>query len=172
MSRWPGMPYINQYDAGARLRLPLRFGYRGGNGAGPAALLMAMLRSGGPRNLPALTTVYDRTMQRPRSAVRPNQPNAFVGSKAVALLRSLGWRSARLRSLGKHSRWARGPPEAPPGISPRFRIARRTAAWTVPAETARGSSSWRTSWLGVTIVLASVAHAVTLLRFLANQDGL
>ena len=100
MSRWPGMPYINQYDAGARLGLPVRFGYRGGNAAGPASLLMAMLRSSGPRNLPALTTVYDRTMQRPRSAARPNQPNAFVGSKAVAFLRSLGWRSARLRDLG------------------------------------------------------------------------
>jgi hypothetical protein len=100
MSRWPGMPYINQYDAGARLRLPLRFGFRGGNAAGPASLLMAMLRSSGPRNLPALTAVYDRTMQRPRSAVGPNQPNAFVASKAVAFLRSMGWRSARLLSLG------------------------------------------------------------------------
>jgi hypothetical protein len=100
MSRWPGMPYINQYDAGARLGLPLRFGYRGGNAAGPASLLMAMLRSSGPRSLPALTTVYDRTMQRPRSATGPNQPNTFVGAKAVAFLRSMGWRSARLRSLG------------------------------------------------------------------------
>jgi hypothetical protein len=104
MSRWPGMPYINQYDAGARLGLPLRFGYRGGNAAGPASLLMAMLRSSGPRSLPTLTTVYDRTMQRRRSAVGPNQPNAFVGSKAVAFLRSMGWRSARLRSLGSNVR--------------------------------------------------------------------
>ena len=100
MSRWPGNPYINQYDAGARLRLPLRFGYRGGNAAGPSALLMAMLRSAGPRNLPRLTTVYDRTMQRPRRSVRPNQPNEFVAAKAVAFLRSQGWSSARVRNLG------------------------------------------------------------------------
>lgn len=100
MSRWPGMPYINQYDAGARLRLPLRFGYRGGNAAGPSALLMAMLRSGGPRNLPTLGTVYDRTMRLPRARVRPGQPNEFVAAKAVAFLRSHGWRSARVRSLG------------------------------------------------------------------------
>lgn len=91
MSRWPGMPYINQYDAGARLRLPVQFGYRGGNASGPSSLLMAML-SAGPRNLPTLTTVYDRTM---------NQQNAFAGGRnAVAFLRSLGWRSARHRDLG------------------------------------------------------------------------
>jgi hypothetical protein len=100
MSRWPGNPYINQYDAGARLRLPIRFGYRGGNASGPSALLMAMLRSAGPRNLPTLRTVYDRTMQRPSTAVRPNQPNEFVARKAVAFLRRLGWRSAHVRSLG------------------------------------------------------------------------
>ena len=100
MSRWPRNPYINQYDVGARLGLPLRFGYRGGNASGPSALLMAMLRSAGPRNLPPLTTVYDATMQRPRAAVRPNQPNEFVARKAVAFLRSLGWRSARVRTLG------------------------------------------------------------------------
>jgi hypothetical protein len=90
MSRWPGMPYINQYDAGARLVLPLRFGSRGGDASGPASLLMAMLRSGGPRDLPSLKTAYYRTMQR----------NGFSGAKAVAFLRNKGWRSARLRSLG------------------------------------------------------------------------
>lgn len=99
MSRWPGMPYINQYDAGARLGLPIRFGYRGGNASGPAALLMAMLRSAGPRNLPSLTTLYRFTMQRPNFGGTPNQPNTFVARRAVAVLRSLGWRSARHRSL-------------------------------------------------------------------------
>jgi len=91
MSRWPGMPYINQYDAGARLGLPLQFGYRGGNASGPSSLLMAMLRSAGPRSLPTLKTVYYRTMQQ----------NAFAGGpKAVAFLRSLGWRSASHHNLG------------------------------------------------------------------------
>jgi len=91
MSRWPGMPYINQYDAGARLTLPLSFGLRGGSASGPSSLLMAMLRSGGPRDLPSLKTVYFRTVQR----------NAFAGgAKAVAFLRGLGWRSARYRDLG------------------------------------------------------------------------
>ena len=89
-SRWPGMPYINQYDAGRRLHLPLRSGYRGGDASGPSSLLMAMLRSGGPRDLPSLKKAYYRTMQR----------GSFAGAKAVALLRSEGWRSARLRSLG------------------------------------------------------------------------
>jgi hypothetical protein len=130
MSRWPGMPYINQYDAGARLGLPLRFGYRGGNAAGPASLLMAMLRSGGPRNLPALTTVYDRTMQRPRSAVRPNQPNAFVGPKAVAFLRSMGWRSARLRNLGEGVEQLEG------------RLLTSLARGPVVISTAFGSAAW------------------------------
>jgi hypothetical protein len=51
---------------------------------------MAMLRSAGRRDLPTLKTAYYRTMQR----------NVFSGAKAVALLRSKGWRSARLRSLG------------------------------------------------------------------------
>lgn len=90
MSRWPGMPYINQYDAGRRLRLPLRSGYRGGDASGPSSLLMAMLRSAGPRDLPSLKKTYYRTMQR----------GSFAGAKAVAFLRSEGWRSARLRSLG------------------------------------------------------------------------
>jgi hypothetical protein len=90
MSRWPGMPYINQYDAGARLVLPLRSGQRGGDASGPSALLMAMLRSAGPRGLPSLKTVYYGTTQR----------NVFSGSRAVAYLRSMGWRSARQRSLG------------------------------------------------------------------------
>jgi Peptidase_C39 like family len=90
MSRWPGVPYINQYDAGTRLRLPLRSGYRGGDASGPASLLMAMLRSSGPRGLPTLKKAYYRTMQR----------SSFSGEKAVAFLRSEGWRSARLRNLG------------------------------------------------------------------------
>jgi hypothetical protein len=47
MSRWPSMPYINQYDAGARLHLPVGSGRRGGNACGPSSLLMAMLQSAG-----------------------------------------------------------------------------------------------------------------------------
>ena len=92
MSRWPSSPYINQFDAGARLRLPVQNGYRGGNASGPSALLMAMLRSAGPRNLPSLKKVYYATMQR--------RSNAFVPAKAVAYLRSRGWHSARRQALG------------------------------------------------------------------------
>ena len=144
MSRWPRNPYINQYDAGARLRLPIRFGYRGGNAAGPSALLMAMLRSAGPRNLPPLRTVYDRTMQHPSGAVRPNQPNEFVARKAVAFLRSLGWRSARVRSLGVTVE------EIESQIL--FSLARSGGVMVV--STAFGNARWGTTGAGNLIVIA------------------
>jgi hypothetical protein len=100
-SSWPGMPYINQYDAGAYLKLPKRFGYRGGNACGPSSLLMAMLQSAGARDLPKLTRVFDATMQRPRAAVRDEQQNGFTGAaKAVPFLKSLGWKKARGVKLG------------------------------------------------------------------------
>ena len=148
MSRWPRNPYINQYDAGARLGLPIRFGYRGGNASGPSALLMAMLRSAGPRNLPTLRTVYDETMQRPSAAVRPNQPNEFVARKAVAFLRSLGWRSARVRSLGVTVE------EIESEIL--FSLARSRGVMVV--STAFGNTPWGTTGVGNLIVIVGADH--------------
>ena len=86
MSRWPALPYINQYDAGNRLRRPSQADYA----SGPAALLMAMRRSR-TRDLPTLATVFDRTMV---------QNTIFSPERAVAYLRSLGWRAARVVPLG------------------------------------------------------------------------
>jgi hypothetical protein len=104
-SLWPTVSYLNQYAAGARLHLPLGRGEAGGNACGPAAMLMAMLQSRirthrASRALPALGTVFDRTMQRSRARVRPNASNEFVGSKAADFLRHHGWPAATLERLG------------------------------------------------------------------------
>jgi hypothetical protein len=99
-SNWPSMPYINQYDVGAHLKLPFRFHYRGGNACGPSSLLMAMLQSAGPRNLPKLTKVFDETMEHSRATVRDEQKNSFVPAKGVALLKSMGWKKARYEQPG------------------------------------------------------------------------
>jgi Peptidase_C39 like family len=106
MSGWPGMPYINQYDAGARLGLPTSSanrrgvpGPKGGNACGPSSLLMAMLEVAGPSGLPSLPELYDATMQHPASV--PGD-NLFAGSaKAVPYLRGLGWNQARTVDLGR-----------------------------------------------------------------------
>jgi len=99
--------YINQYLAGVRLHLPLGRGKAGGNACGPSALLMAMLQSERSERrlqhvpaLPALPTVFDQTMQRPRRKVTSNGDNEFLGSKAGALLRRLGWTEATMGRLG------------------------------------------------------------------------
>jgi len=99
-----GSGYINQYAAGLRLRLPLGRGKAGGNACGPSALLMAMAQSQRgrrhPAALPALETVFDQTMQRPRRKVTSNGENEFQGTKAGVLLRRLGWRGALMGRLG------------------------------------------------------------------------
>lgn len=103
MSQWPTVPYINQYDAGARARLPFRFGHRGGNACGPSALLMTLLAHGARYfdvPLESLPTVFDATMQLTRSQVPfPDDPanktaNSFVKDKGVAYLKSLSFLSA------------------------------------------------------------------------------
>lgn len=104
-SLWPTVPYLNQYAAGTRLRLPLGRGEAGGNACGPSAMLMAMLQSRirtshATAALPALGTVFDHTMQRSRAHVKPNASNEFVGDKAAAFLRHHGWPAATLERLG------------------------------------------------------------------------
>jgi hypothetical protein len=101
MSQWPSpSPYISQYDAGARLNLPLGSGRRGGNACGPSSLLMAML-SGGPTGLPSLEDTFDATMRLNRVQVQPGGDNVFWGDpRGVALAKSLGFRQARTRALG------------------------------------------------------------------------
>jgi hypothetical protein len=100
MSQWPTSPYISQYDAGARLNLPLGSGRRGGNACGPSSLLMAML-SGGATGLPSLEDTFDATMHLDRVQVQPGGNNVFEGNpRGVALAKSLGFRQARTRSLG------------------------------------------------------------------------
>ena len=99
MSRWPATSYINQYDAGSRLRLPVaRDGRRGGNACGPSSLLMAMLQSAGSRNLPKLAFTYDETMRHKAAAIGRDRRNVFQGGKAVAHLKSLGWKAAKQTS--------------------------------------------------------------------------
>jgi hypothetical protein len=104
-SLWPTVPYVNQYAAGTRLHLPLGRGEAGGNACGPSAMLMAMLQSRLRTHrttgaLPALGTVFDRTMERSRARVRPNASNEFVGGKAADFLRQHGWPQATLERLG------------------------------------------------------------------------
>lgn len=102
MSGWPAMPYISQYDAGARLGLPIGSNRRGGNACGPSSLLMAMLESAGPSDLPTLPEVFDATMRLAAADVTANTDNVFVGyPKAVAYLHTLGWKSARTVDLGR-----------------------------------------------------------------------
>jgi len=103
MSQWPSVGYINQYDAGARLGLPLRFGARGGNACGPSSLLMGLLRLGAPSPLPSLGEAFDGSMGLPRSRVADEQQNSFQPSRAVAYLRSLGFGQARTINLGTSS---------------------------------------------------------------------
>lgn len=100
-SRWSSNPYINQYDAGSLLRLPIAAdGRRGGNACGPSSTLMAML-SGGTRGLPTLTKVYDKTMRRTAADVNARGgKNGFLGSKAETYLRSMGWRDAKEHKFG------------------------------------------------------------------------
>lgn len=103
MSQWPTSPYISQYDAGARLNLPLGSGRRGGNACGPSSLLMAML-SGGSTGLPSLEDTFDATMRLNRVQVQPGGNNVFWGDpRGVALARSLGFRQARTRPLGTNA---------------------------------------------------------------------
>ncbi len=99
--------YVNQYVAGERLHLPLGRGKAGGNACGPSALVMAMLQSARSRHhvanlsaLPALEEVFDQTMILPRASVKQGSANEFVGGKAAALLRTLGWRHAVMGRLG------------------------------------------------------------------------
>jgi hypothetical protein len=100
MSAWPGFPYINQYDAGEALGLPESLHERGGDADGPSSLLMAMRRSG-RRDLPNLTTVYNRTMEESYPYGSLAEPvSTFVGAKGVAFLKSMGWKSAGERDLG------------------------------------------------------------------------
>ena len=120
MSKWSGFPYINQYDAGARLGLPhsASDGRKGGNACGPSSLMMAML-SGGPGNLTTLPKAYDETMLRTaaqiaaaearaaqitnatkrQKATKAARENKFSGPNAVTFLDSLGWKSARVHTL-------------------------------------------------------------------------
>ena len=99
MTQWPTSPYISQYDAGARLNLPLGSGRKGGNACGPSSLLMAML-SGGATGLPPLPDVFDATMRLDRVQVQPGGNNVFEGNpKGVALAKSLGFRQARVLPL-------------------------------------------------------------------------
>jgi hypothetical protein len=100
-SSWSRNPYINQYDAGSRLRLPIAAdGRRGGNACGPSSTLMAML-SGGTRGLPTLTKAYDKTMRRTAADVNARGgKNGFLGSKAETYLRSMGWKDAREHKFG------------------------------------------------------------------------
>jgi hypothetical protein len=101
MTQWPVAPYINQYDAGERLLLPVGQGKRGGNACGPSSLLMAMLGWSGANDLPTLKDAFDHTMQLSSSQVTANAENSFVGSpKAVAYAKSLGWLSAHTVGLG------------------------------------------------------------------------
>lgn len=104
-SQWPTPAYINQYDAGARLGLPLRFGQAGGNASGPSSLLMALQQGGAPV-VPGLLETFDNVMQLSRAEVAANGPNSFVRVKAVAFLKSLGYRQARVLYLGSTSQAA------------------------------------------------------------------
>jgi hypothetical protein len=85
MSRWPGSPYINQYDAGRRLGLPVRAHLAGGNACGPSSLLMAMLATAGSGRLPGLAEAFRETVR----------GNIFAAKPALAFAKSLGWRSAK-----------------------------------------------------------------------------
>lgn len=100
---FPLFPYIDQYDAGAFLPLPVRNGKPGGNACGPSALLMGMLDSlGGTSDidLPSLPQVFDDVMQHARAASPPETPNKFQAARALQLVQGLGWRNAYLESLG------------------------------------------------------------------------
>ena len=93
MSQWPSSPYINQYDTGERIGLPIGTGKRGGNSCGPSSLLMAMLALGGGANLPTLKETYYATV------IRSGSGAVFSGPKGEVFAKSLGFDNAHVRGL-------------------------------------------------------------------------
>jgi hypothetical protein len=98
MTQWPSVPYINQYDAGARLGLPKN----GGNACGPSSLLMGLLKAGAG-STPTLPSAYDETMAYRGSQLAPGAGNEFKYYKAATFLKSLGFRQARPVFFGASS---------------------------------------------------------------------
>ncbi len=96
MSQWPSSPYINQYEAGARLGLPpgAKDTRPGAAASGPASLMMGMLDALGSSEpaswWPSLNDVYSRTVNAERS---------FDPAQGVKLLKERGWRQARVTPL-------------------------------------------------------------------------
>jgi hypothetical protein len=92
MSKWPrGSPYINQYDTGKRLGLPVRSHRAGGNACGPSSLLMTMLATAGSGRIPGLKEAFNATVR----------GNVFASKPALAFVKSLGWKSARAPNVPK-----------------------------------------------------------------------
>jgi hypothetical protein len=103
--------YINQYDAGQRLHLPLRYGVRGGNACGPAVYAMAVNNiqhargTATPAKMADLVAIYgDGTTDatgNPTGVMRrddgqnipilDNVHASFDRSRAEAILASKGW---------------------------------------------------------------------------------
>jgi hypothetical protein len=169
--------YINQYQAGARLGLPVARGRLGGNACGPSSLLMAMLQSlrgrvdggasvdGGPSvaSLPPLETVFDQTMARPRDEVTAHTVDDFVGSNAATFLRRRGWEQATLGRLGTSADSIEDEASATlPGTSNEAQIDAALKRGPIVLSTALGRGRWGSTGDGHMIVVTG--------RALGNDD--
>jgi hypothetical protein len=117
MSLWPQVGYINQYETGKRVGLPIGEGRAGGNACGPSSTLMAMreaiVEAGSEKGLteqqllkevgrlPEIGQIFDGVMEKKRSEVKPEASNKMAGwPKSDGYLHSLGWRKAKWGELG------------------------------------------------------------------------
>ena len=117
MTGWPDSLYINQYDAGKKLGLPVREKAAGGNACGPSSLLMGMFSSylarkhafpkappealGSDYGSALLTRAYDNAMvQQNASNAPPEQRNSLSGKNSADFLKRLGWTGYKAVQLG------------------------------------------------------------------------
>jgi hypothetical protein len=157
MSQWPSSPYINQYEAGARLGLPTSAGdARAGAGAdGPAALMMGMrdaLGSAMPTSgWPSLKDVYERTV---------DAQGNFDPAQGLKLLQELGFTEAQTIPLpaDRASVADAGPPYpiVYPNPTNEAAIDRALQRGPVAVETAFGSDEWGMTSSGHLLLIVGV----------------
>ncbi len=122
LSRWPEVPYFNQYDAGVHEGLPRAQvdNKIGGNACGPSSTMMGVLESlkhafpgDTPEHraafeemvgaLPSIGEFYDRVMQKTRAqlaALDGPGNNKAIAAHILSMLKSMGWSQARHITLG------------------------------------------------------------------------
>jgi hypothetical protein len=159
--------YVNQYQAGARLDLPVARGRLGGNACGPSSLLIAMAQSlrrespsVAPASLPPLETIFDQTMQRPRARLTRRSIDDFVGQKAATFLVRHRWLEATLGRLGSSAdNVEAAAPGAAGDASNEAQIDAALKRGPIVLSTALGTGRWGSTGDGHMIVVTGRARS-------------